>query len=509
MIGTLTAVISAQTSGFEQGMKRSQAAMGGLSSGSKSLGADLLKMAIPAVTVGGALVAVSKSLERMDNLVDVADSIGITTDSLISLRFAAEQGASSAEGMDSALGTMVKNVGLTGMGVGRAAASIKELGLNVDDLQGMAPDKMFATFAEAISKVEDKTEQAAIASRIFGDEGQKLLSVLRGGSAGLAMTDAQAEALGLHLGEGARRAAEAHDALQRAGGAAQAMGDAIAIELAPSIIKLVDLLERNRSKVAEFAGFLGYVAEQAAEGALALADLAGGLIDPASMMPEFATNTKAAADGLRAMKEEAAAAKSELAEAAREEQKILDIVGDLESKRNAQLGGNKTLDDLDRLGALPEVKDHAAQLQKEIDAHDALADKMAEQQAAQDALARSAEDLVDKMRTPYEVLQDEMEKVLELFNQGMIDFVTFSRATANLQEQFEKDNAPRGGGNRSVGFMAEGSAAAFSTANQYRNSGMEDLARQALRKQAEEIKAVVGVREAIEKGFQQIETFEF
>lgn len=487
-IGTLTAIIAANTSGFEQGMKRTQSAMGGVGGSAKGLGSIMsgplaVGMGIAAAGIG-AVAAMTNTLKRMDDLVDTADQIGIATDSLISLRFAADQGGSSAAGMDAALGTMVKNVGLTSMGMGKAGKSIDELGLNVEQLRGMAPDKMFSTFADAISKHGNKSEQAALASRIFGDEGKKLISVLRGGSAGLEEYNRQAEASGRLLGDGAREAAEAHDALGRMGGTVQALSDKLTIALVPAIVATEGALSRSMPTIIEFTEG---VADSFADVARLVEFVLNGFENPTVIQSGI---NRALEDSLKKAAGEAANLNDEMDKlAAKQEDEIMKIMFGLGNKLN---GPESTMDQLKRLGAAPEMLAEADRMQKAIDSHKALTDSIKEENEAYDKLREAAERVFDFTRTPIEKLQDEMDNLRELFNKSLIDFATFSRAADNLQADFNS-TIPKAEQSRSVGFAAQGSAAAFSIVNQNRQSGLESIARQQLRKQAEQIAAVKDV----------------
>jgi hypothetical protein len=484
------------------------AATGGFTGGADAIIKKLGQIKIAGDLVGKAWSMMSDTFARMDDLVDTADIIGINTDALIGLRFAADQAGSSAEGMDAALQTMMKNIGLAGMGQGRAGKALKELNLEVAALSNLSPDQMFRTIAQAIGQLSDESQQSAIASRIFGDEGQKLLNLFRSGGLEDAIT--QAGQLGLTMGEGARQAAEAHDAMRRVSGAVQALSDKIIIALAPSILRLVDLFTKNESKLVRLAQVLGEIAEDAAEGVFALAETLGLLIDPLQNAPVPLNNT---AKGIREVGDAAAKAGQQIVELGEDfepVEHIEKILTDLNSKLVdlKMAGENKDLEMLKALGATPEQLEEAESLQRQITEQKALADLEDQRLETLREWGREAQRVFESTRTPLEKLESEMGNLQLLLEQGMIDFATFSRAAANLQEDFNR-SLPRGERSRSPELAAAGSAAAFSIINNANKADtLEDIARKQLQKQAEEIIAAHGIEKAVNEGFDKLLLFE-
>ncbi|MCE9556772.1 MAG: hypothetical protein K8T91_25775 [Planctomycetes bacterium] len=484
------------------------ASTGGFTGGANKVIKQLGQIYLAAQTLTKGVATVMDTFERMDTLVDTADSIGIATDSLISLRFAAEQGASSAAGMDSALGTMNKNVGLAAMGMGRAGDTIKRLGLDVQKLKSMRPEQMFSTFADAISRISDPAEQAAVASRIFGDEGQKLLSVLRGGAGAFAAADAQAEKMGLHLGEGARQAAEAHDALLRMEQSATALGDSLISGLAPAITNLSGELEKSMPAIKDFLSGVGQVANDMLKGSRRLGFILAGDseglagLDKVAGTPMDPDVQRNAANGFKKITQEAINLGDELE---KQQKQIENIMGNLSEKMN---GPKSIQDQLRGLGAGPETLEEARKMEYIIGVQEQITAEIEKQRQAYINLARDAGRVSEKMRTPLEELQAETKHLTEMFNAGLLDFVTFSRAAADLQKDFEK-SLPKQEAPRSAGFMAEGSVAAFSNANINKTNGLENIARQQLRKAGEAVAATAQVEAAIRNGFNTINTFVF
>jgi predicted nucleic acid-binding Zn-ribbon protein len=115
-----------------------------------------------------------------------------------------------------------------------AAEAFAKLGIDIAK-SGNTEDT-FRQVAQAISEIQDPAAKAAAAVDVFGRSGVKLLNFLNQGEAGLAAMEAEAEKLGITLNrvEGAQ-IEMANDALSRLGTVTTAIGNKLAIELAPII----------------------------------------------------------------------------------------------------------------------------------------------------------------------------------------------------------------------------------------------------------------------------------
>ena len=116
--------------------------------------------AITAVVAGGGLAALTaQAFGSIDALAKTADKLGIATDKLTELQFAAEQTGASAETMNLGLQRMVRRVSEAAKGGGSAAKTLKEIGINAQALNAMSPDQQFKTLADAISKTQNPADQ--------------------------------------------------------------------------------------------------------------------------------------------------------------------------------------------------------------------------------------------------------------------------------------------------------------------------------------------------------------
>jgi hypothetical protein len=130
-------------------------------------------------------------------------------------------------------------------GLSTATEALDRLGLSVDDLMAMQPEEQFATYADALAKIENPTMKAALAQELFGRSGSKLLPMLENGAAGLEDYKNRAKELGLAV---PTRAVEAmndrfDDARKAIGGLANRVLPKIAPHLATVAGHITDAIK--------------------------------------------------------------------------------------------------------------------------------------------------------------------------------------------------------------------------------------------------------------------------
>jgi hypothetical protein len=138
---------------------------------------------------------VRKIVGEAAGLVDAAAKIGITTDALQVLHFAATQGGASIEDMDKALGFWTKTVGQAAEGGGELAKVLAANGIALRDSSGQlrAPLDLLRDYADLIKNARSEQERARLTTIAFGRSGADLANVFRNGAADI---DAASAALG-------------------------------------------------------------------------------------------------------------------------------------------------------------------------------------------------------------------------------------------------------------------------------------------------------------------------
>jgi len=203
--------ISLENGEFKVAAKESQEGLSGISEETKKGTASFGKFKIAAVAVaaavGGVVVAlgkmISNQLKVIDNEAKLADKLGITTEALSELKHIAGLTGTSVEGLGSAIQQLEVRMGRAEEGSKKASDAIAALGLNFEEIKNLEPEQAFYTLAESLSEVEDRTQQAYLATELFGLQGKELLGVIRSSGSGLKSMAEEARGFGLAISRGA------------------------------------------------------------------------------------------------------------------------------------------------------------------------------------------------------------------------------------------------------------------------------------------------------------------
>jgi hypothetical protein len=221
-VDKLIVSIEARTADLQKDLKKasgkveqfSTKAKGQLSSISKAVGP--LGAALASAFSVRAIVNFTMEVVALgDSIGKTADKIGITTDLLQELRFAADrQGVSTGE-LDKAMEQFIKRVGEVNYGMRDAQMAFEALGIEVEDENGKIKDaeRLFYEVADGIDSMENHTDKAATAAKLFGRAGIGMVNVLRGGAGGVRELGTQLRELGgLIDNESVRQAEDLTDA---------------------------------------------------------------------------------------------------------------------------------------------------------------------------------------------------------------------------------------------------------------------------------------------------------
>jgi hypothetical protein len=142
----------------------------------------------------GAVVAGFKSIvDSMSEIVDTSAKLGVATDELQKLRFAASQLGVNAGALETGIKKL--SVGLTEIDdkSSEAGAQLRALGVTSKDTVGTAMEKI----ADEFQRAGDGAGKTAVAIKAFGKSGNELVPMLNEGADGLRRFGDEAERLGL------------------------------------------------------------------------------------------------------------------------------------------------------------------------------------------------------------------------------------------------------------------------------------------------------------------------
>jgi len=236
-----TAELKKQLDGTEKALKKTEQAG---DKTTKSLRAGFLVAAAAAAGLATAFVSVMRQqFKHIDALAKQADKLGISTEAMASYEHIANLTGTTTETLSAATQRLERSLAMAREGTETQAAAIRQLGLNTDELIKMSPDEAFYKVADSIGSMTDRADQAKLAFDLFGKQGQQLLGVMRENQGNFQAMADEAARLGLTFSRDAARGVEKfNDNMTRIQGVTTGLFRQMAIELAPALGDLSDVL---------------------------------------------------------------------------------------------------------------------------------------------------------------------------------------------------------------------------------------------------------------------------
>jgi len=177
------AALNLDVTGFSNGIKKASNDVKslGASLGSIAGGAIMAGLSAAAAAAGAAVAGMYSAMEAGGALVDLSEQTGIAIDRLMVLQTAFKQAGMSAEDVQPVINKMQKAIVGAATAGGPAAEAFQRLGLSAAELSGMGADEQLQAVGEAISKIQNPAQKAAIAMEIFGKSGGRALALFAAG----------------------------------------------------------------------------------------------------------------------------------------------------------------------------------------------------------------------------------------------------------------------------------------------------------------------------------------
>jgi len=191
-----------------------------------------------------------------DQFDKMSQRVATSAKDLSQLAFAVKQSGGSIEQLEGGLRVLNRNMSETAKGTGAAKDFFKALGIEVKGADGKLRSNVdvMKEVADTISNMTDRTQAAALASRILGEEyGARLVPLLNNGSKGIENLMNQADDLGLTITkDSALIGAGFTDALGEATGATSGLFNTIGFKLIPIIEPMIDAFTMAISKTTKW-----------------------------------------------------------------------------------------------------------------------------------------------------------------------------------------------------------------------------------------------------------------
>ena len=245
-----------------------------------------------ALTAKGLFDLVKGVIDAGDKFNDMSRALGVSTEFLSELDFAAQQSGASLDDLELGIKTATKNLtefALTGGGAAADAMSLLSDSFRTAVNQGQGFEQLLPLLSREFKNL-DANARVLVASKIFGKGGAGLIPLLTDDMEALMK---RARDLGLTFsGEGARSADAFNDALGELSGALKGLWKSIIVPMLPELKKLVEalttkLVEHRRDVIGFFADVvigLGNLSQHLLNAAASGHEFINSLIDKAAIL---------------------------------------------------------------------------------------------------------------------------------------------------------------------------------------------------------------------------------
>lgn len=243
-----------QVSGFS---KTANSAFAGIGK-SANLLRGAVTGAVAAITTGAAAKAINDFATKGDEIAKTARMLGLSTDALQELRYAAGMQGVETEALTGAMKLLNNNLGQLKDGQGalysRLKATNPQLAKQLRNVE--STDEAFMILMDTLKNETNVARRAALAQAAFGKSGQELIKFADAGADGISALRQEAHKYGLVISEDAAKSSEAFsDSLSRLKQSGQALfndvlGQAVT-KLQPVIQQMADWVAVNKEMIGQ------------------------------------------------------------------------------------------------------------------------------------------------------------------------------------------------------------------------------------------------------------------
>lgn len=235
-IRSITVVYQAFTDKLENATKKAEGSIGGFNK-------KIIGTVAGFVAARASISQFRAQLAKLDNLGKLSDRLQIDPNVLRGLDLAATQTGTSFATIEKGIQRLTRTIGEARLGITTGTKALEDLGLSVEDFDGLSVEQQLLKVADIIADIEDPAQKAAAATRLLGRSGAELINLFNGGSEAIREYIKQAEELGGPISrEDIKRVEQANDAVDRLQRTFEGTIQQLVIGLAPALEDIADLL---------------------------------------------------------------------------------------------------------------------------------------------------------------------------------------------------------------------------------------------------------------------------
>lgn len=277
-IGSLIGMLGLDTARFQSGIKKAQTGIrkfrmfatrqlkriqrsfDNLTKRLFQYGAALITIAGPAI-MG---IYIRESFKMIDAQAKLADTLGMSTKSLVGFELAAKRTGATVEQVKKSIEKMAINAEDAARGIGTAKDAFDTMGINAKKFIELPIDEMLLALSDQIRTMRNETIKMGVTYDLFGRQGTNMIKMLNLGSKTLKLFIERAVNLNIAVARmDAAKVERANDAWMEANEAIKGVSNTIAVALAPLIEKVsnmfVDAAMKGKGFSKEVAESLNWI----------------------------------------------------------------------------------------------------------------------------------------------------------------------------------------------------------------------------------------------------------
>jgi len=212
-------------------------------------------VAAGAVAAGAAL---KEALDTADDAAKAARRVGVTTEALQELEYAAGLSGVAVEDLRNGVTKLSARVNDAAKGNKELVKTFRELNLDAKELDKLSPDQQFEKVAGALNNIDNQGKRTRLTMKLLEEMGPKFASMFAAGEEGIRAMREEAQRLGLIISDDQAQAAEKfNDRLSKIQQVGQAMIRQFFLRLLPELSMFLDAFKSfNDREGSEFVDLL-------------------------------------------------------------------------------------------------------------------------------------------------------------------------------------------------------------------------------------------------------------
>lgn len=248
----------------------------------------LALIGVTAGLVAGFSKLTIETAQTADEIITLASTTGLTTDTIQELQYASELVDVSLETMSGAMSRMIRAMGDADDGSKQSVEAFKKLRVSIYDVNGQLKNSedMFYEIIDALGRVKNETERDAIAMDIFGRSARELNPLIEAGSKRLKELGIEAQNLGYVMDADTLESfGRLDDAMQRFDKQTDTFKRSIAVVMLPVLTALFEMLNKIDPKILATVAIIGSIAVVAITVVKAIGDITNtfSMMNPAML----------------------------------------------------------------------------------------------------------------------------------------------------------------------------------------------------------------------------------